>query len=180
MNSLACHFQLLMHYVYFFAGLVSIFGKSGYSEKIYTSFAPLRLASTTQCSESDKKLWTGTQSNQFFSNIRSCTSQSVGSSDMTTDVSNCLKNIYADLSSGCSTCFGEDVDCGATNCRVPCQEASSTSCQKCLQPCTQSLVSCTGTTNLPSDSSKQSDSHSTGTVFTATGLLIASVVLMFV
>ena len=171
-----------MHSIYVLAGLVSFFGNSGYSEKIYTSFAPLRLLSTSQCSESDKKLWTGTQSNQFLSNIESCTSQNAGSSDMTTDVSNCLKNIYADLSSGCATCFGEDVDCGATNCRVPCQDSSSTSCQKCLQPCTQSLVSCSGTTNLPSDSSRQTDSKSggVGRSWTAAGVIISLIVLMFV
>ena len=169
-----------MRAVHILAGVLSIFGKSTYSEKIYTSYTPLRLQSSAQCAESDYKLWTGSQSNQFYNNIRSCTVQNTASTDITNGVSECLQNIYPDLSPGCAQCFGEDVDCGATNCRVPCQEASSTSCQICLQPCTQTLVSCAGTTNLPADTTRDSSSKSADMKFTHLGSLIISSIVFLI
>jgi hypothetical protein len=68
---------------------------------------------------------------------------------MTVSVSTCLNKIYPDIGADCAKCFGEDADCGATNCRVPCQDSLSSSCQNCLGPCTSALTVCTGTADIP-------------------------------
>jgi len=149
------------------------------SEKIYTSYTPLQLLSdtTSQCQDSDRALWEGSSKNaQFFSNIQTCTVQGAGSTNLTQNVSSCLTTIYPSLSTSCADCFAADVDCGATNCRSPCQDSSSSACQTCLQPCTQALVSCAGTTNLPS--SKSSTGSANGFPVLSASYTLMSVVVM--
>jgi hypothetical protein len=123
------------------------------AELTYSSLSPLRLHSNgTQCTDDDRALWQSSSSNnrQFFSNIETCGSRAAGAVDITANVSSCMSQIYPDLSASCAQCFGSDVDCGATNCRVPCQSnQNSDECQTCLEPCSSALASCTGTTNLP-------------------------------
>ena len=150
------------------------------SEKLYTSYTPVQLLSdsASQCQESDRDLWNGSSKNaQFFSNIQTCTVQGTGSTNLTQNVSNCLTTIYPSLSTSCADCFAADVDCGATNCRSPCQDSASSACQTCLQPCTQTLVACTGTTNLPS--SKASTGSSNGlSVLSASYTLMLIVIML--
>lgn len=127
----------------------------GQSEKIYTSYQPLVLQSSAsnQCTSSDKQLWQSSPnaSVKFFQDIALCSFQGAGSTDLSQNITQCLTSMNPNLSESCARCFAEDVDCGATNCRVPCQQdVSSSQCQICLQPCTQSLSSCTGTVYLPS------------------------------
>jgi hypothetical protein len=134
------------------------------AEIIYSSVAPLRLQTNgTQCSDTDRQIWQSTASNnrQFFNNIDTCGKQAAGATDITTNVTSCMTQIYPDLSENCAKCYGSSVDCGATNCRVPCQAGENTSeCQTCLQPCTAALASCAGTTNLPESTASSSNSAS--------------------
>jgi hypothetical protein len=150
------------------------------SEKIYSSIAPIRLQSNgTQCSDSDRSIWQSSSSNnrQFYSNIDSCGSAAAGSTDMTSEVSSCLTQIYPDLSASCAECFGSDVDCGATNCRIPCQaNSNSNECQTCLEPCSAAVATCTGTTNLPkSDSTSSSGVLQLASIGAAAAICISSV-----
>ena len=150
------------------------------SEKIYTSYTPIQLLSDSaaQCQDSDRDLWSGSSKNaQFFSNIQTCTVQGAGSTNLTENVSSCLTTIYPTLSTSCADCFAADVDCGATNCRSPCQDTSSSACQTCLQPCSQTLVSCTGTTNLPSSKSTTGSANSF-TILSASSTLM-TIILVF-
>ena len=148
------------------------------AEKIYSSITPLRLQSNgTQCSDSDRQLWQSSTSNnrQFFNNIDTCGSAAAGSTDITGDVSSCMTQIYPNLSSDCSQCFGSSVDCGATNCRVPCQaDPNSSECQVCLEPCTSGLATCTGTTNLPQSASGSASGAFRLAIESAAFLCIAS------
>ena len=141
------------------------------SERTYSSINPLRMQSnTTQCSTSDQNLWESSSSSksQFFGNIETCANQAAGAVDQTANVSSCLTQIYPTLSQACAQCFGADVDCGATNCRVPCQaDSNSAECQSCLAPCTAALSNCTGTSNLP-----QNASSGAASAFTLTALLV--------
>ena len=118
------------------------------AEKLYTSYSPLNLQANVpvQCSESDQYVWKDSQS--FFSSVQDCTKKGSGSSDLTASVSQCLSTTYPNLSQNCAKCFGEDVDCGATNCRGACQHGDSQSCQTCLKPCTAAHAKCTGIANL--------------------------------
>ena len=129
------------------------FARQTWSERVYSSISPLRLqVNGTQCSDSDRQAWQRSSANnrQFFSNVESCGNQAAGSTDITANVTSCLNQIYPDLSESCAQCYGADVDCGATNCRVPCQnDSSSAECQNCLSPCTSALSSCTASDNLP-------------------------------
>lgn len=150
------------------------------SERIYKSYTPVQLLSdsASQCQDEDRDLWGGSSKNaQFFVNIQTCTVQGAGSTNLTQNVSSCLTNIYPSLSTSCADCFAADVDCGATNCRSPCQDASSSACQTCLQPCTQTLVSCAGTTNLPS--SKASTGSSNGFTIKSVSYSLVSIIVMF-
>lgn len=150
----------------------------GKGERVYSSVNPLRMQSnTTQCSDSDRNLWESSSSSQsqFFVNIESCSSQGAGSVDQTANVSSCLTQIYPTLSQSCAQCFGSDVDCGSTNCRVPCQtDSNSSECQACLTPCTNTLTNCTGTSNLPQSAS----SSGAGSLDTST--LIIALLSVFV
>ena len=162
--------------------VLAIFATMMKSEKIYTSYTPVQLLSDSaaQCQDSDRNLWEGSSKNaQFFSNIQTCTVQGTGATNLTQNVSSCLTTIYPSLSTSCAECFGTDVDCGATNCRSPCQDAASSACQTCLQPCTQALVSCTGTTNLPSSKSTTGSSNGLS-VLSASTTLMSIVVLLCV
>lgn len=138
-----------------FIQLLTIFHTSRMilAEKLYSSITPLQLQSNgTQCSDQDRQIWQSSSSNsrQFYSNIETCGRLAAGSTDITSNVSSCLTQIHSDLSASCAECFGAAVDCGATNCRVPCQaDSNSPECQVCLEPCTSALASCAGTTNLP-------------------------------
>lgn len=153
------------------------FSVSG-AERVYSSITPLRLQSNgTQCSDSDRQLWQSSSSNnrQFFNNVDTCGSAAAGSTDITADVSSCLNQIYPDMSSDCAQCFGSSVDCGATNCRVPCQaDPDSTECQICLEPCSAGLATCTGTTNLPERNSGSASGAFGLAVESAAVLCIAS------
>jgi hypothetical protein len=150
------------------------------SERIYNSYTPVQLLSdsTSQCQDSDRDLWSGSSQNaQFYSNIETCTVQGAGSTNLTENVSSCLTSIYPSLSTSCADCFAADVDCGATNCRSPCQDSSSSACQTCLEPCTQTLVACAGTTNLPS--SKSSTGSSNGFTIKSVSYSLISILIMF-
>jgi len=146
------------------------------SERVYSSVNPLRMQSnTTQCSSSDRDQWESSSSSksQFFTNIETCANQAAGAVDQTANVSNCLTQVYPTLSQSCAECFGADVDCGSTNCRVPCQsDSSSSECQACLSPCTSALSNCTGTNNLPQSAS--SGAGSTSGVHLVALMLLAS------
>jgi hypothetical protein len=153
------------------------------SEKMYSSITPHRLQSSgTQCSDQDRRLWQSSASNsrQFYNNIETCASFAAGSTDITTDAANCLTQIHSDLSTSCAECFAADLDCGATNCRVPCQaDSNSAQCQICLEPCTSALASCAGTTNLPqSDTGSASGSVGVGVVLVTVASLGLSLMNM--
>ena len=114
----------------------------------------LQSSGTDECSSNEKDLWQSSiaANDLFYDNVQTCTFQNAASSNLTLSVQNCLEGIYSDLSSNCAACFGESVDCGATNCRGVCQDdTSSQNCQTCLSPCTSQLAVCTGTTNLPNN-----------------------------
>ena len=153
-----------------------------FGEKIYSSVHPLQMqANSTQCSDSDRNTWQSSSSanNQFFNNIDTCTSQAAGSTDLTSNVTNCMTTVYPNLSQSCAQCFGEDVDCGATNCRVPCQNNSNGSeCQSCLQPCSNTLSTCTGTTNNPKPESTSSNGVSGGSMGGMQMVVLMVVVVM--
>ena len=123
--------------------------------KLYNSYTPLILQAnaTNQCTQSDQEIWqsSSSDSSSFYDSIQSCTQQNAASDDMTNSVSQCISTSYPGLSQSCAHCFGADVDCGATNCRGTCQVLASQSCQTCLSPCTEVLAQCTGTTDLPSN-----------------------------
>ena len=150
------------------------------AEIIYSSVAPLRLQTNgTQCSDNDRQIWQSSSSanRQFFSNLDTCGKQGAGATDINVNTTSCLNQIYPDLSLSCAQCFGSSIDCGATNCRVPCQaNESSSECQSCLEPCTSALATCTGTTNLPQSTSLSSNGVSTGVPEIA-GLCLASMMI---
>jgi hypothetical protein len=111
----------------------------GRAEVIYNSRNPLILAATNQCSSSDRQLWqNSTQSSQkFFQTIQSCTTEGAGATDLSQNVTSCMQDSNPGLSQNCAR-------------RVPCQNGQNSSeCTTCLNPCTQRLVSCTGTNTLP-------------------------------
>ena len=151
------------------------------AEIIYSSVAPLRLQTNgTQCSDNDRQIWQSTSSanRQFFSNLDTCGKQGAGSTDITANVTSCLNQIYPDLSGSCAQCFGSSIDCGATNCRVPCQASeSSSACQGCLEPCTSALATCAGTTNLPESTSLSSSGVPTS-VSAIAGVCLGSMMMV--
>ncbi len=145
------------------------------SEVIYNSRNPLILAATNQCSSNDRQLWqNSTQSSQkFFQSIQTCTVEGGGATDLSQNVTSCLQSQNPGLSQNCAQCFGDDVDCGASNCRQPCQDPNSQNCTVCLNPCTQRLVSCTGTNTLPGpNGTTNANSFSPGRVVWLVGVLV--------
>lgn len=153
-----------------------------FSEKVYSSVNPLRMqAQSPQCTSDDLSRWQSStsQNTKLFNDIRTCTEESGGSTDITASVSACLRNLHPDLSQSCAECFGSDVDCGATNCRVPCaEEANSSQCQECLTPCTNALQACAGTSNLPQEKSASSSGviSSGGVTGMIAGLVVSTLI----
>lgn len=164
-----------------FVTTVVIFTRSSLSERVYSSIAPLRLQSNgTQCRDSDRQTWQQSSANnrQFFSNVETCGNQAAGATDITANVTSCLTQVYPDMSESCGQCYASDVDCGATNCRVPCQgDSSSSACQSCLNPCTAALSSCTGSDNLPRRDTSNAASGSVHLLAGFSSILVVAVSL---
>ncbi|KAF4655479.1 hypothetical protein FOL47_009416 [Perkinsus chesapeaki] len=136
-----------------------------------------------KCTSADHMLWTSY--GQAYSNyIAYCGQQAWGSADGT---SKCLEK--SGLTSSCSTCFGDSVQCGRDKCMFSCISGPATSkCLSCIAKteCNPALYKCTGyqpvdmppaptgTDALPSTTSAYPSSTISPTTVTVTTLPVVS------
>ncbi|GAB67843.1 hypothetical protein PCYB_124090 [Plasmodium cynomolgi strain B] len=92
-------------------------------------------------------------SNRFFSSLLQCSVGNLGSGEKTMIcVQEELAKRNLKLSDTCSTCFKESVDCGKSNCWLPCLFGNPCAdrCYQCaLDSCNKELIRCSGLENLP-------------------------------
>ncbi|ANQ10273.1 Uncharacterized protein PCOAH_00043670 [Plasmodium coatneyi] len=92
-------------------------------------------------------------SNQFFSSLLQCSVDNLGSGEKTMIcVQEQLAKQNLKLSDTCSTCFKESVDCGKSNCWLPCLFGNPCAdrCYQCAtDSCNKDLIRCSGLDNLP-------------------------------
>ncbi|KJP89954.1 hypothetical protein AK88_00410 [Plasmodium fragile] len=94
-----------------------------------------------------------TPSNKFFSSLLQCSVDNLGSGEKTMMcVQEQLAKRNLKLSDTCSTCFKESVDCGKSNCWLPCLFGNPCAdrCYQCAtDSCNKDLIRCSGLDNLP-------------------------------
>ncbi|KYN97019.1 hypothetical protein PGSY75_1321900 [Plasmodium gaboni] len=92
-------------------------------------------------------------SNKFFSILLKCSVDNLGSGDSTMEcVQKELAKDNKKMSDTCSQCFKESVNCGKSNCWLPCLFGNPCSdrCYNCgVNYCNKELIRCTGLQNLP-------------------------------
>lgn len=92
-------------------------------------------------------------SNKFFSTLLQCSVDNLGSGEKTMIcVQEQLAKRKLKLSDTCSSCFKESVDCGKSNCWLPCLFGNPCAdrCYKCAtDSCNKDLIRCSGLDNLP-------------------------------
>ncbi|EUD69178.1 hypothetical protein C922_00041 [Plasmodium inui San Antonio 1] len=92
-------------------------------------------------------------SNKFFSSLLQCSVDSLGSGERTMIcVQEQLAKRDLKLSDTCSACFKQSVDCGKSNCWLPCLFGNPCTqrCYNCAtSSCNQDLIRCSGLQNLP-------------------------------
>ncbi|KMZ97978.1 hypothetical protein PVNG_00316 [Plasmodium vivax North Korean] len=92
-------------------------------------------------------------SNKFFSSLLQCSVDNLGSGEKTMIcVQEQLAKRNLKLSDTCSTCFKESVDCGKSNCWLPCLFGNPCAdrCYQCAtDSCNKELIRCSGLENLP-------------------------------
>ncbi|GAW82344.1 hypothetical protein, conserved [Plasmodium gonderi] len=92
-------------------------------------------------------------SNKFFSTLLQCSVDNLGSGEKTLIcVQEQLAKDNLKLSDTCSICFQESVDCGKSNCWLPCffGNPCGDRCYKCATTsCNKELIQCSGLEDLP-------------------------------
>jgi len=96
---------------------------------------------TGACNNSqDLRIFNQTNST-FHALVQKCAANCVGGGECSTT---CIAKDIG-LTPGCARCFGNDVQCTAEHCTIPCLEPNSKECVECsLKNCQDALLQCAG------------------------------------